>query len=188
MSALIEAARNIAIRAHAGQFYPPEHGPIEFSMHLGHVVSVLHRFDVRDEIVVAAAWLHDVLEDTTLTPERLRMLHTKHLSLLQVGGEDDIDMVLNVVVAVTDGEGETRAERKRSVYPKIVANGYRAMAVKLADRIANVEASLLGGRGKDFLGIYKREHEEFVEALRSIVAPPGMWDYLNTIIHAERVA
>lgn len=186
MSSLTYTARDIALRAHLGQTYPPgdskrfmksegyegqdEKHPLRlpFAAHLGHVVGVIHRcaLDAHEELV-AAAWLHDTLEDTTLDPAEI-----EHFC-----GEE----VLAMVQAVTDEPGNNRAERKAKTYPKIVAVGHSAVNLKLADRIANVEASVLGGCGFDFLSMYKKEYPAFKEAL-SAFGHTGMWAHLDSLL------
>jgi guanosine-3',5'-bis(diphosphate) 3'-pyrophosphohydrolase len=183
---LVNAARDMAIRAHEGQTYPPgdskrfmksegyhseeERTPLRlpFTAHLGHVVGVLHRFGLgQDQWLVAAAWLHDTLEDTQLKPFLIR----------DACGEE----VLRLVEAVTDEPGANRAEKKAKTYPKIVAVGEAAVDLKLADRIANVEASILGGCGFDFLTMYRKEYPEFKAALR-VLGMPEMWMHLNSYL------
>lgn len=191
MTPLVKAARDIALTAHHGDFYPPKHGPISFAAHLSNVIGVALRYAVYDEPVLAACWLHDILEDTPMTKERLfnrlreQALIYEQMDHLTPHLFSDAHFIVEVVKAVTDEPGKDRAERKAKTYPKIVAAGEHAITVKLCDRIANVEGSLLGGRGNDFLGIYKREHAGFTNALRPHGGPPVMWSYLERIIAAE---
>jgi guanosine-3',5'-bis(diphosphate) 3'-pyrophosphohydrolase len=180
------AARGLALHAHQGQTYPPSHDgknkrvvPVPFEVHLGHVVGILHRFgwEVERELV-AAAWLHDAIEDTPLTRREI---------------EDKVSPdVGNLVWAVTDDPGDfpNRAARKAATYPKIAAHGPTAITLKLADRIANVESSILGSFDH-FLDVYLREHPAFEAALRPHGGDMRMWEYLTgkiAAVHAARVA
>jgi len=115
--------------------------------------------DTADLPALTAAWLHDVLEDTDASNDQIEEIFGK--------------CVLDIVYCVTDGEGATRSERKKEVYKKIIAN-QDAINVKLADRIANVEACFLDGNKK--IVTYKGEHSEFV----SVIEP-----HTNTKIGVE---
>ena len=55
------------MRAHSGQFRRDKRTP-----YIDHPASVAKRLRLESEAVVATAWLHDVLEDTTETLETLR--------------------------------------------------------------------------------------------------------------------
>ncbi len=89
--------------------------------------------------------------------------------------------VLGLVESVTDEQGANRAERKKRTYPKIAAGGHRSVTLKLADRIANVEASILGGCGFDFLSMYKAEYADFKKALGEY-GHMGMWCHLDSLL------
>lgn len=177
---IVQAAKLIAIREHAGQTYPPQKGPINFEMHLGHAVSVLWRYEVTDDYVHAATWLHDILEDTTMTEVSL----VNELSKFGGAKASQVGEVIRIVQAVTDEPGVNRKERKAKTYPKIAKAGWRAVTVKLADRIANVEAALLGGRGNPhFLEQYIAEYDDFAKALMPVdKVESALWHYLEKLL------
>jgi guanosine-3',5'-bis(diphosphate) 3'-pyrophosphohydrolase len=79
---------------------------------------------IRDEVVLAAALLHDTLEDTQTTPEELR--------------EAFGDSVACIVEEVTDDKSLLKAERKRLQIEDAGALSREAKLVKLADKICNV--------------------------------------------------
>lgn len=93
-------ARDYATTMHAGQKY----GDQPYTAHLLAVRQVLADFGVEDGPLAAAAWLHDVLEDTVATRETIE----------RVFGDD----VATLVEAVT-GRGKNRKERNRDMYQKI---------------------------------------------------------------------
>ena len=113
-------ARRFAEAAHADQRY----GEAPYVTHLSAVRAVLGDFGHGGPLAVAA-WLHDVVEDTAVTRDEVEA---------RFGAE-----VAALVWAVT-GVGATRKERNASAYEKIRAHPPAAV-LKLADRIANVEAS-----------------------------------------------
>lgn len=169
---LIGQARKVAVRAHDGQLYGKQ---IPYSWHLEQVFNVLLRFQIADGNILAAAWLHDILEDTDVfTPESLAEKFNPHIA--------------QIVWAVSDGPGATRAERKARMYKEVpLVDG--ALSVKLADRIANVEASYSLADGRDKLVMYRREHAYFAEQLFSIRGIPSefrMWQYLDVLLESTK--
>ena len=88
----------------------------------------------------------------------------------------------SMVDAVT-GFGATRAERNARIYAGIVREP-RAAVVKLADRIANVEAARVGS---DHGARYAREADAFAEVVRPHV-PPAMWSRLEAALAQHRSA
>lgn len=118
---LIEQAKKLAIQHHADQKYD-EH---PYSYHLYYVSNILTKFNYADdELIMAAGWLHDVLENTDLTYETLVSEFGKEVS--------------DIVWAVTTEPGQNRAERLRNTSPKIHSHP-KALIIKLADKIANTE-------------------------------------------------
>ncbi|MEG4407217.1 HD domain-containing protein [Microcoleus sp. MON2_D5] len=119
-----DKAKEFAIAKHATQKY----GEHPYSYHLAQVSQVLSEFGYAgDEAIAAAGWLHDVLEDTPTTYEML----------VSEFGKETAD----IVFAVTSEPGENRVDRFRKTAPKIQSNK-KALIVKFADRIANIEASI----------------------------------------------
>jgi len=143
-----------------------------YADHLKAVEAVLLRFGFSDpadpvhQNLRLAAMAHDLLEDTDVRPETIRILL----------GPD----VLDLVAAVTNSPGKNRAERHALTYPRIAATPW-ATTVKLADRIANIEESLRGG--SHHLDMYAREAPGFRNALFQPGTPEApMWDHLNAIL------
>lgn len=118
-----DKAKEFAIAQHGAQKY----GDRPYSYHLVRVSQVLSEFGYAgDEAIAAAGWLHDTLEDTPTT----------YPMLVSEFGEE----VADIVQAVTSEPGENRVDRFRKTALKIQSNK-KALIVKLADRIANTEAS-----------------------------------------------
>ncbi len=118
-----------------------------------------------DEAIAAAGWLHDTLEDTPTT--YYEMLVSKF-------GKETAD----IVWAVTSEPGENRADRFRKTAPKIHSNK-KALIVKLADRIANTEASLQSN--PNLYKMYLKEFPVFKELLynQEDVDLMPMWNRLE---------
>lgn len=123
------------------------------------------KFDV--DKLLKAAWLHDIIEDTTATQQ----------SLINDGVEEE---VVSIVFAVTDGEGKNRKERKAKMYEKCKSFP-EAIFIKLCDRICNVEHSVKSNSGMTYM--YRKEHEEFKKNLHLYSKDmQPMWDYLETLL------
>jgi hypothetical protein len=143
--------------------------------HLDAVVAVLRRFGYGDEqnslhqCLMLAGLGHDLREDTRAGLIQIRVF---------LG-----PAVLTLIEAVTNEPGENRAERHLKTYPKIAATPWATM-VKLADRIANIEASI--GQPTNHLGMYKAEHPGFRAALYVPGRPEEpMWQALDALLGFE---
>lgn len=155
-------AKAFAVAAHGPQRY----GDRPYHDHLAEVVRVLHDSGYAGTYE-AAGWLHDVVEDTAV-------------ELATVADRFGPD-VAAMVDAVT-GLGATRAERNARIYERI-AREPRAAVVKLADRIANVEAAPVGS---DHAARYVREADAFARVIRPHV-PAAMWSRLEAALDRHRV-
>lgn len=166
MGPLVERAREFARKAHDGQAY----GDGAFlEEHLGRVVSTLQEFGESNEVLLAAAWLHDTVEDTDITIDDVRAEF----------GDDVADLVWRL----TDEPGDNRRERHAKTFRKI--RGRRdAVRVKLADRIANVEASL--EQRSHLFGMYRSEHDHFTSELYREGEWEDMWGRLNRLLRTRR--
>lgn len=150
-----------AIKKHGDQKY----GDLPYVYHLVCVMDVLLRFGYRHESWIGAAWAHDLLEDTDTTREELRNLCGSFIEEL--------------VFAVTSEKGKNRKERNQKTYPK-TRNSLWGIALKLSDRIANVEHSKANNAG--LYQMYKKEYPEFREALYTPSSYRNMWDHLDKLM------
>lgn len=99
--------------------------------------------------VYHALWGHDLIEDTRLS-------------------YNDVEQVLGlttaeIIYAVTNNKGRNRAERANDEYYKGIRENGLAVFVKLCDRIANVDYSML--TKSKMVGVYGRENNDFVTKL-----------------------
>lgn len=161
-------AKEMQVKAHEEQKY----GEYPYSYHIEHVEDVFRRFYQRSEEGLAAVFiaicLHDALEDTSLTREEIQTELNEDIATL--------------VWRVTDEPGKNRKERKEKTYLK-TREDERAIIIKLADRIANVESCQ--SSNNRLLKMYQKEHAEFVQALRpfcTTVIAEKMWVYLGNIL------
>lgn len=100
----------------------------EASPYINHPIALAnvlwHEGEVRDPSVLAAALLHDTLEDT----------ETTHHELRGIFGET----VADIVAEVTDTKWLPTALRKRLQVTKAASSSAGARLVKLADKICNL--------------------------------------------------
>lgn len=136
---LTKKARELAIDSHKNQMY----GKFPYIFHLIDVVRNLVRFGYDDEEMIVAAYLHDTLEDTTLTK----------FDISKIFGEKIADLVFNVT-----GIGKNRKERSQDTLNKL-QNNNKAVVLKMADRLANVMNSY--ENNKRLLEMYKKEHVKY---------------------------
>lgn len=166
----IEVAKSFAIKKHGDQKY----GTYPYEVHLTNVVNVLLRNNIlpttEDTIDLwIGAWLHDVLEDTNATKEEL------------------IDMfgiaVFEMVNSLTDGEFGDRKEKKEVMYQKLVLN-QNGIIIKLADRIANLEFSIINNNSKK-IKLYVDENSDLNKHLANVITDERglvLLNYLNGLV------
>lgn len=153
MNMILSAAR-FAVAAHAGQLREVSGDPYHF--HLGRVAAVastltLENDDIdTDEELVAAAWLHDTLEDTKTKREDLSV---------NFGGlvASDVDSLTNRFTSKAY-PGLNRVVRKEREIERLAQQPKRARALKLIDRMDNL-------RDIDPAGDFARKHAVESESL-----------------------
>lgn len=160
-----EKAKTYAVLKHSGQV----HGTRPFIVHLTEVVDTLHEFGYKDDDLTAAAWLHDVVEDTSVEIEEIYSEFGSRIG--------------DLVDALTDGPGASRLEKKAKPYATI-PNIPGSVIVKLADRIANVRHTLadLQPDAPQYYQMYKREHSGFCNALGKTGEGKEMWYLLDNLL------
>lgn len=124
---IVEAARKLAQNAHEGQ---KRKDGAPYITHPERVAKSLTDAGF-DDVTIAAAWLHDVLEDTEVTEQEINDLSPE---------------LLKIVKAETEDSTLPWTERKKSRTEGLRAASERAKAVACADRIDNLT---------DFLADYK---------------------------------
>ncbi len=158
---LVKRARDFAVVEHGKLLQLYNDKP--FFVHLSDLQMVLTHFGITNPVVLASAWLHDVVEDTGVTNEEIKVLF---------GAE-----IADIVDRVTNPVGGNRASRHAIAYPKI-AQSSNATRVKLADRIANASSGKM-------IGMYVKEHGNFRKTIYRENCPAdiqAMWDYRDSII------
>jgi len=175
---LYPKAKKVAAEKHSKQEYGAGQS---YTVHLAAVEAVLRRFGYNPDAgseeerflaqrLIVAAWLHDTVEDTDMTLA----------DIIKDFGQP----VAALVDGVTNEPGANRAERHKKTYPK-TRNTPNAIILKLADRIANIEASIRNynkQKGSSFLGMYAKEWENFKKELRTEGVADAMWEHLEKLM------
>lgn len=125
---------------HQGQYRKYSDNKIPYYLHPGAVAWIVKSVPHTPEMI-AAAWMHDTLEDTDAT--ELEMRH-------EFG-----DVVTDYVVWLTDSEKGNREVRKRLSRERLAKAPAAVKTVKLADLIDNSKSILEKDPG--FARIYLRE-------------------------------
>jgi len=155
----------LAIEKHKHQRY----GDHPYAIHLYDVVNILVEFGYDEEKYLAAAWLHDVIEDTPT-----------HYSEVQQNTSEE---VAELVFALTDEIGRNRRERKEKTLPKLLACP-DALVVKLADWIANLRDARSNNPG--YLQMYKKGFPDFEAKCRDINPDlEPMWKEARSVLYGK---
>lgn len=121
---LIEQAEKFAQKAHEGQLR--DDGRPYFAAHLAQVGNIISSI-TDDPIVIAAAYLHDTLEDTKTTYDELERAFGPRVA---------------TIVKMVTHEGSTSGYRPTGYYfPRLTGRGsiFRAaVLIKFADRLSNL--------------------------------------------------
>ena len=163
----ILAIRDAAFALHAsvGQTYS---GQLPYSYHLGMVADAAMKYgaevvmDEQDILpVVFGAYYHDSIEDARLTYNDVTKVAKQFMN------ESQAIMATEVVYALTNDKGRTRAERAgEHYYAGIRATPY-APFVKLCDRLANMTHSFTATDGSNnrMRAVYQQEWEHFHQSI-----------------------
>lgn len=158
--------RDKALKVHQNQKY----GEHPYIYHLDKCNDLLMKFHLHNETREQAVYFHDSIEDQNITESQL----------VELGLNAD---AIDIVKRVTDEPGANRKERKSKTYSKI-KQSQEAIIVKLIDRIANVNQSILDNNTKKF-NMYLKEHKEFKKALYdpTHTEVASLWNCINHLLH-----
>ena len=148
---LVERARVFATAAHAAVAQTRKYTNDPYIVHPAEVVGIVKKVP-HTEVMLAAAWLHDVVEDTGVTLETIRVEFGKEVAEL-VGWLTD----------VSRPEDGNRAVRKALDRAHTAAAPAAAQTVKLADLISNTR-SIVAHDAK-FAKVYLEEKRLLLEVI-----------------------
>lgn len=138
---MIRKAAEFAAKAHEGTFrkgnqVPYIHHPMEVALIVAQMTD--------DEEVIAAAYLHDVLEDTTVSEQELQA---------QFGAR-----VLKLVAAETENKTLSWKERKETTIRHLQAAPREVKLLTLADKLSNMRST-----SQDYLAMGEEVWQKFNE-------------------------
>ncbi len=127
---LIKKAKDFAFEAHQHHYFPDGR---RYFTHLETVSelskqSLLHDSSLDEGILLSTAYLHDTVEDTETTHEDILNLFGKNIA--------------DAVYALTKNKSLPKAEQIRHSLQTILTQPKEIWAVKLSDRIANLQQSI----------------------------------------------
>jgi (p)ppGpp synthase/HD superfamily hydrolase len=166
-------ALSFAAQRHSGHLRK-DSGP--FINHPIAVAELLARVGrVADVILLQAAVLHDVLEDTPTVPDELRD---------RFGQE-----VLSIVLEVTDDERLPKAERKRLQVENAPRLSLSAKQIRIADKICNVN-DLTHSQPEGWSLERKREYLDWAEQVVACCrgCNPALERHFDDLLQAKRRA
>ncbi|NBH34095.1 bifunctional (p)ppGpp synthetase/guanosine-3',5'-bis(diphosphate) 3'-pyrophosphohydrolase [Clostridiaceae bacterium] len=121
---MVQRAAKFAEKAHAGMLR--KGGNMPYIYHPMEVALLVSRM-TQDEHVIAAAYLHDVLEDTAVTAEELE--------------EQFGERVLMLVQAETEDKSRTWKERKGHTIQHLEHASFEVKLLTLADKLSNMRCT-----------------------------------------------
>jgi (p)ppGpp synthase/HD superfamily hydrolase len=155
-SNVIIKAAQIAAKAHEGQFRKYGRIPQPYMVHPIRVAGLVATHLMATEQMVAAAFLHDVLEDTSYTEAHLQ----KHFD------SKIVYLVRSLTNPSKQFKDKPRAERKAMDRAHLRDMPWEVRLIKLADRLDNI-ADMNGSidTPKDFDTLYRSETVELYKVL-----------------------
>ena len=180
-SELIHRAVQIAAKAHRHQIRKGS-GDIPYISHPTMVALLLQRAGIDDETTLAAAILHDVVEDTEMPLTEIAQLF----------GEEVAALVDCVTETKKDAQGQELpwAVRKDEKYRKLLSAPLQAKAIALADKLHNLHSTLLDLRAdRDVWSRFKAPKDAWLANVeRDIEACAGETPGLQSLASACRQA
>lgn len=159
---MISMAREFALKAHGAQMY----GSAPYSVHLDAVAEILSPYG---EEAVVIGYLHDVVEDTPVSLAEIWLAFGP--------------VVAKCVGYLSDAAGGSRSERNAAAHAKLAAVPAEynvALLVKVADRLANVKASV--ANNVERLVVYAAEHAAFKAAAYRAGVGEAIWEELDNLL------
>lgn len=153
MSEIVERAMNVAAHAHGAINQRRKYTDEPYINHPAAVVAILREHGIEDEDTLAAAWLHDVVEDCPVETSELYALF----------GEKIGRMVESLTDSPTEKGGPNRRARKAMDRDRLAAADASAQNIKVADMIDNTRTIV--DRDPNFAVVYMREKRALLEVL-----------------------
>ena len=151
MSSLISKAKTFAFAAHNAIGQRRKYTDEPYTTHLERVATLVASV-VDDEAMIAAAYLHDTVEDTAVT-----------MTDITEAFGPDVAYLVTYLTDVSKPEDGNRATRKKLDREHIAKGDERVHTIKLADLIDNSES--IQAHDPRFAQVYMAEKKLLLEAL-----------------------
>lgn len=122
MGTKLSTARSFAMKAHRGQ---TKKDGTKVTAHLHDVILKLTNLGITDEKILAAAWLHDVLEECDTSPQKLEKIFGKNITSL--------------VLSLTKNTLLSKKQRDSQYIRQLKNAPLEAKLIKLCDIASNLE-------------------------------------------------
>lgn len=152
MDDLVESAKRYAIEMHGSINHKRKYTGDPYHVHLAAVADLVASVDGTKEMI-AAAWLHDVVEDTACSHEDIKK---------RFGNE--VARLVRELTDVSRPPDGNRAIRKAMDREHLAKASVEARTIKLADLVNNAESIVEHGGG--FARIYMNEMRALLKVLR----------------------
>ncbi len=156
---IVRKAQVYAMAAHAAVGQKRKYTSEPYIVHPAEVASIVARVPGATEDMVAAAWLHDVVEDTGCT-----------LTDIHIGFGADIATLVGWLTDVSRPEDGNRAKRKAMDREHTAEAPAEAQTIKLADLISNSRSIMQ--HDPEFARTYLEEKRLLLEVLTK--GDPGL--------------
>lgn len=176
---LVEKALRIMLTAHGQQVRKTDSSP--YIIHPMMVAKKLARLGFNDE-VIAAAFIHDVLEDTDYPEKKLRQ---------ELG-----DKVVDIILPLSEDKKLEWEERKKKYINDVKNASVETKAVSIADKIHNLESIIETHKtmGSDIWSKFNRGKEQkmwfenaMLKAFQESWDHPMIAEYEKLIKQAEKL-
>jgi len=152
---MVEKAKRYAIDCHEMTLHRYDGKP--YATHLQMVFDTAGKFiylvpEQHRENVLAACWVHDVIEDCRQTYNDVKKATNTEIAEL--------------AYALTNEKGKTRSERANDKYYEGIRQMPFAAFIKVCDRIANYEYSKR--QGSKMADVYEKEMDSFIAKLYDV--------------------
>lgn len=166
---MIEKAKAYAIHSHEITNHKYDSRPYSHHLQMVYNNALLHIHLIpkeSQETVLAACWVHDVIEDCRQTYNDVKA--------------NTNEAVADIAYALTNEKGKTREQRAGKIYYDGIRKTPFATFVKVCDRIANYEYSIATG---SMMAVkYEKEMVHFIATLDD-TKYKELFDYLVNIFN-----
>lgn len=167
---LIDRAELFATAAHGATGQKRKYTDQPYVVHLREVAELVAGHG-GDEAMVAAAWLHDVVEDTEIGLDAIE----HHFGA-------DVAALVFALTDVSRPEDGNRATRKELDRRHVARGSPRAKTIKLADIISNI--STVAAFDPAFATVYIPERERVLDVLTE--GDPALYDQARQALNDAR--